>query len=106
QGVADEAGEQKSDQENEQDAQGQKDQLLDNQPSAVALLRLEQELHRRPLDAAVAQAVNQMDDDRRADQRGAGDHRVGVEKQTEHLLILVPTLRVETHASTLCVAKL
>ena len=63
--AADEAGEQQADEQHQQDAQQQQDQLLDDEPAAVALLRLEQELHRRPADALEAHAVDQVDDDRR-----------------------------------------
>ena len=62
-------------------AQKQQDQLLDDQPAAVFLLRLEQELHRRPADALVAHAVDQVDDDRGADQGGARHHERRVEEE-------------------------
>ena len=69
-----EAAEQEADQQHQEAAQQQQDELLDDEPAAVALLRLEQELHRRPADALEAHAVDEVDDDRGADQRAAGRH--------------------------------
>jgi len=65
---AEEEEDESEDEEDEQAAQGQQDELFDDQPAAVALLRLEQELHRRPAHAPEAHAVDQVDDDRGADQ--------------------------------------
>ncbi len=45
-------------QEDQQAAQQQQNKLFDDEPAAVALLRLEQELHRRPANALEAHAVN------------------------------------------------
>ena len=82
--VANEPGQEQPDEQDQQDAQEQEDQLLDDAPPAVALLRLEQEFHRRPRHPPKAHPIDQMNNDRRTDQRRPGDHRVRVEKQAQH----------------------
>ena len=66
----------------ERQRNNQQQQLLDDEPAAIAAhSRAEQELHGRPAQPLEAHAVNQMDDDRGADE-GAGDAeetRVGEE---------------------------
>src|SRR6202030_1768724 len=64
----------------------QQDHLLDDEPAAVALLRLEQELHRRPANALEAHAVDQVDQDRRADERPAGRHVPGMSEEFHEAL--------------------
>ena len=54
--------------------------LFDDEPATIFFLRFEQELHRRPAHAAVAQTVDEMDNNRGADQRRSGDHRVRIQK--------------------------
>jgi hypothetical protein len=49
--------------------------LLDNQPAAIALLRFEQKLHGRPGLPFESHPVDQVNDNRRADE-GAADHHV------------------------------
>ena len=68
-------------QQHEQDAQGQEDELLDNEPPAIALLRLEQELHGRPAQPLEAHAVDQVDNDRGADEGAGGGEKTWVEKE-------------------------
>src|SRR5205085_1049783 len=79
-GVAAEAepSQQQADQQDQQAAQREQDELLDDELAAVALLRLEEELHRRPADALEAHAVDEVDQHGRADQRAAGRHEPGV----------------------------
>ena len=78
---ADEASDQEAGQQHQQAAQRQQDHLLDDEPAAIAFLRLEQELHRRPANALEAHAVDQVDEDRRADQQPAGGHVPRMQKQ-------------------------
>jgi hypothetical protein len=47
----------------------QQQELLEQHPSAALLMGRQQELHRRPLDPAIAHQVDQVDDDRQRDQR-------------------------------------
>src|SRR5436305_1650417 len=56
--VPQESGQEQAGKQDQHDPQEQQDELLDDQPAAVFLLRLEQEFHRRPLDPAVAEAVD------------------------------------------------
>src|SRR5262249_30219459 len=87
---ADKTGDEQTGKEHEQTAQGQQEELLDDEPAAIAFLRLEEKLHRRPADALVAHAVDEVDDDGRADEGGAGDHEPRVEKPGEHKLSCEP----------------
>ena len=52
-------------------AQQQQQQLLEDDPLRVPLLAFEQKLHRRPLDAPMPPQVDQMDHQRRRQQRQA-----------------------------------
>ena len=79
-----EAGQQHADEEDEQAAEQQQDELLDDELALHALLRFEQELHRRPLDAPESHPVDQVDDDGRADQRAAGGHRERISEEGFH----------------------
>ena len=81
---AQETRDQEHRQEHQQAAQGEQDELLDDQPAAIALLRLEQEFHGRPADAPEAHAVDQVDDDRQADQGGAGRQVSRIQELGEH----------------------
>ena len=67
--VPQKSGQEQSDEKHQQNAQQQEDELLDDESATIPFLRFEQEFHRRPFDAPVAQAVDEMDNDRRANQR-------------------------------------
>ena len=59
---ADEAGDEEAGQQHQQAAQRQQDHLFDDKAAAIAFLRLEQKLHRRPANALEAHAVDQVDE--------------------------------------------
>ena len=50
--AVEEPGHQEGGEQHQQDAQQQQDQLFDDQAAAIAFLRFEQELHRRPSGCA------------------------------------------------------
>ena len=85
-GPVDEAGHEERGEQDEEDAQQQQDHLLDDELAPVALLGLEQKLHRRPADALEAHAVDEVDEDRRADQRTARGHVPGVIEEFHELI--------------------
>src|SRR5262249_55179078 len=65
---AEEAGDEQGGEGDEEAAQQQQDELFDDEAAAAAFLGLEEELHRGPAQALEAHAVNQVDDDRGADE--------------------------------------
>ena len=58
--------------------------LLDNEPAPVALLGLEQKLHGRPANALETHAVDQVDDDRSADQGAGHGQESGIDEEIKH----------------------
>jgi hypothetical protein len=77
-------GKQQANQQHQQAAQKQQDELLNDQLPPHPLLGLEQKLHRRPADPPETHPIDQMDDDRRADQSRPDHHGHRMEKQRPH----------------------
>ena len=63
------------DEQHEQNAEEQEQQLLDDHLPLHALLRLQQKLHRGPMDALEPHPVDQVDNNRRADQQSPREQR-------------------------------
>src|SRR5205823_4353533 len=76
-----EARNQQADECDQETAQGQEEELFDDKPTARAFLGLQQELHSRPTNALEAHAVDQMDDDRHANERDGNEQEGRICKQ-------------------------
>ena len=79
-GINHQSGDQCDNGQHDQNSQQEQQDLLDENPSAVALLALEQKLHGCELNAPIPQAVDQMNDDRRRNQRRASEHECRVQE--------------------------
>ena len=81
---ADEAQDEQTRQGDEEAAQQQEEHLLDDEATAIALLGLEEELHCRPPDALESHPIDEMDDDRHADERGRRSEESGIQEPFDH----------------------
>ena len=74
-------GNQQDDQQHGEDSQQKLEQLLKNQPAAIQLFTLQQELHGRKPDSTVAESTEDVNQNRQQHQRSPRQKKCRVQKK-------------------------